>query len=747
MRLPFIFCLLSAAAFCQTPTPLWLRGYSVIPTPQRVTLGAGDIAIDTDWRLDAASLPASHIAVRTLRQDLRAFHGWELKPAASRVIRLSVRPDAVPVDGNREVAPQAYRLSIAPHAIEITGNGEAGLFYGVQTLLQLVRRDAARGGVLMLPTGTIEDWPRLALRFLHWDSKHHQDRLETLKRYLDWSARMKVNMIGFELEDKFAYPSVPGVGAPGAFTAAELQEIVNYGLERHIEVVPVIQAPAHLAYVLKHPQYAHLKADGNNYQVDLCNEESYQLIFRLYDDVIAATRGVNYLFASTDEVYYAALGARCSQPDNDANRSLRWVEFARRAHAHLASRGRKMLAWIEYPVLEKHIPQLPAGIIDGVMGEDEYAPHEKRMGMRQLLYTSIQGAEYLFPDHLPDAGDAPLGEFERGQPQGRLRGIFHTFAGGARVWQVNPVGAFGAAWDDSGLHGETFWLGWSAVAQYAWSPGAAPLEQHTAEFMRLYYGGVPSGSLLESYRLLQAQSRAWQRMWDRVTSRVRKPGYGNSYGKGRGTARYDLSLTPPPLPRAADLAAAPSFANQYARFLAEARQRIPENDRLRFARAEQIGTVDRNRHALEVFLALASISGQHFRLIEGLAAAERAFSAAAAAARAQKHADAVGQLVETHTRISRLNAATAAGFTQLTAVFEKTRFPKGQSVNGQAFVHMLDDTKDHWADRTPDLGYMAAPWQSIGLKKWLSELASVIQTYAKAHRVPVKGLGEARLEE
>ena len=80
--------------------------------------------------------------------------------------------------------------------------------------------------------------------------------METLKRYLDWSARFKVNMIGFELEDKFAYPSHPVIGAPGAFTPAELQEIVNYGLERHIQVVPQVQSPAHMAYVLKHPEFA-----------------------------------------------------------------------------------------------------------------------------------------------------------------------------------------------------------------------------------------------------------------------------------------------------------------------------------------------------------------------------------------------------------------------------------------------------------------------------------------------------------
>jgi len=82
----------------------------------------------------------------------------------------------------------------------------------VQTFLQLLKTKP--GGGLQLPVCTIEDWPAYRLRFLHWDTKHHQDRVETLKHYLDWSARFKVNMIGFELEDKFEYPSHPVIGAP-----------------------------------------------------------------------------------------------------------------------------------------------------------------------------------------------------------------------------------------------------------------------------------------------------------------------------------------------------------------------------------------------------------------------------------------------------------------------------------------------------------------------------------------------------
>lgn len=730
------------------PTPLYLAGYPVIPTPQKVELAGGEVVFGPAWRLEAGDL-SKHIAARWLVSELKSFHSIDLTPAAragARTIRLAIVKNTVPVTGDPELGEQAYRLRITPQRIEITGNAGAGLFYGVGTLVQLLKR--APDGSLRLPAATIEDWPRLALRFLHWDTKHHQDRMETIKRNIDWSARFKTNMIGFELEDKFAYPSHPVIGAPGAFTPAELQQIVDYGLERFVQVVPVIQAPAHMAYVLKHPEYAHLKADGNNYQSCLCLEDTYKLIFQMYDDVIAATKGVKYFHASTDEIYYAGIGGNCKEPYNPQNRSLRWAEFARRAHDHLAARGRRMLAWVEYPLLAEHVDRLPAGIIDGIVGDEGYLPIEKKKGMRQLAYVSMQGAEYLFPDHFNYQGTFTGGwatEFETGMTAGRLQNAFRGITSG-RAWELNPIGVFGAAWDDSGLHSETFWLGWSAAARWGWNPGTPGVEQHAAEFMNLYYGPRAAG-MVEVYRAMQIQARAWQRTWDRVVSRVRGPGYGNSNGKGIGTQRFDMTLTPPPVPRATDLAIEPRFAANYEKLVAEAHRRSAENEQLLHALAGAFLTVERNRYNLEVFHALARFIGHHWDLLTGLADTERALGRAAAAARKGEAARAVGELVAAHNYVARIEREGNERFAHLTAVFEKSRYPKGREVGGRRFVHVFDDTKDHFADRTADLGYMHAPERGIRLDIWRKSLHDAIQVYARKHNVPVRGLAEARLEE
>ena len=76
----------------------------------------------------------------------------------------------------------------------------------------------------------------------------------------------------------------------------------------------------------------------------------------------------------------------------------------------------------------------------------------------------------------------------------------------------------------------------------------------------------------------------------------------------------------------------------------------------------------------------------------------------------------------------------------LSAVFEKSRHPRGQVADGRKFVDVNDDTKDYWAQRRPEMSYLTAPEESIGLEKWVEGLREVIARYAKQHKVPVKEL-------
>ena len=206
-------------------TPLRAAGYTVLPTPQQVELRGADVRLNEEWRIERIDIAGDDIAAAALIQGVRDTAGIELAAdGGSHPIQLSVRAGALnPPDEQLDAAraAQAYILDIAPEAIHITGNTPQGLFFGVQTFLQLLKQDGA--GRWILPHGVIRDWPAYELRICHWDTKHHQDRIETLKRYLDWCARFKVNMISLELEDKFAYPSHPQIGQPAALMMSHME--------------------------------------------------------------------------------------------------------------------------------------------------------------------------------------------------------------------------------------------------------------------------------------------------------------------------------------------------------------------------------------------------------------------------------------------------------------------------------------------------------------------------------------------
>ena len=453
-------------------TALRSVGCAVLPAPRQVELTGETVHVDGSWRL-AGEVAEDGIAVTTLTARLAGEFSVALGGSGKGgVVGLAVQAGAVATGASDGIDRQAYRITVKPGRIDIVGNGPEGLFYGVQTFLQLLDGDAPPGSVpggdgrerLALPAGAITDWPAYELRVVHWDTKHHQDRIETLKRTLDWMARLKFNAVSFELEDKFAYPSHPVIGAPGAYTPEQMKDLTAYALARYIQIIPNVQAPAHMTYVLKHAEFAHLRCDGSNYQICMDEPEARKLIFDMYDDICAATPGVKYFHVSTDEVYYAGICEKFRQPYNSANRSLTWVDFVQAAHEHLTARGREVMIWLEFPLLPEHVKMLPADIIDAITTPRKnpgYVAEMDAAGIRRFAYCPIQGEEYLFPDYFP-------GPDGRGRPQaGRLDDAMRATRRDGDA--ANFLGSFVAGWDDAGLHNETFWLGWAVMAQGGWT--------------------------------------------------------------------------------------------------------------------------------------------------------------------------------------------------------------------------------------------------------------------------------------
>jgi len=709
------------------------NGFSLIPAPQKTELTGQTIVFDHSWAIDS-KLNTNSIVLKRLQSGAMELHGISFSGNGEGRITLEIKSGSVNSNLSPELAEQAYHLEIKPGLIKITGNAEAGLFYGVQSLLQLLK--PLNGGGFSLPEGTITDWPDLELRIIHWDTKHHQDRIETLKRYFDQAAYFKVNAVVFEIEDKYEFPSHPVIGAPGAFTKAEMQDLTTYAMERFIQLIPNIQAPAHMAYVLKHEEFAHLKSDSSNYQICMCDEEAIQLIFDLYQDMIDATPGVDYFLVSTDEIYYAGICEKCENEYNDENRSQIWVDYVNRVNEWMSKHGRQIISWIEFPLLPEDIYKLPSTMIDGIMsnGKDQvWIDEENKAGIRQLIYNSIQGSEYLFPNYFPT-------RYRKVNIKGRLHSTSISSAGMIERG-ANLIGSFTAAWDDAGLHNELFWLGWATGTQYSWSVGKPILEQSTADFMDVFYG-YDSPDMVEVYRLLEEGARFYQDLWDILISKERKSGYGSSFGKGIWTDRYDLTLETLPAP---DISLKPVFSTKYA----EKIEKVPgfkrDNEKLISLLMHNLSRVDHNRYNIEVMLSIAYLERFTINTLLNWVKIENYLIDASKAG--NEYSKAVNNMVEAYNLSGEILKGEKETELELTTIWEKSRFKKCRSVSGKDFVHVMDDVKDHFADRRLGLDYMFAPFERMEIDKWQSRLMEEINKFAKTHNVLIEGLKEKPLNE
>lgn len=232
----------------------------IVPEPASVIPGKGvnrkgartSVMNGGDTTLDFVSQAISTV----IRHDLKSHPDNYQR----RFYKLAVNADAFP-------NPEAYRLTITPREVRITGGSSAGVFYGVQTLRQLIDENGD------LPCVTVEDEPRFAHRGLMLDPARHFLPVTDLKRFIDAMALYKFNVLHLHLTDDQGwrveigkYPRLTEIGSVraetdgdgiphrGYYTQAELRELAAYAAERHVEIVPEFDIPGHsVAAVASYP--------------------------------------------------------------------------------------------------------------------------------------------------------------------------------------------------------------------------------------------------------------------------------------------------------------------------------------------------------------------------------------------------------------------------------------------------------------------------------------------------------------
>jgi hexosaminidase len=731
---------LGALAPADTLPPLASRGYGVIPAPQRVELSGPDTAFGPEWSLALEGVAKDDPAPALLREDLPARFGLRPPAEGGTRVRLVLRPGSVAPGAatSRErtaIAEQAYRLDIGAGEIAIVANAAPGLFYGAATLVQLLR---PRAGRLYLPQGHIADWPDLQLRHIYWDDAHHLDRLPELQRAIRQAAFFKINGFVLKLEGHFQFRSAPLLVEPHALTPAEYQELTDYALRYHVQLIPYLDAPAHLAFLLKHPAYSRFRAfPESNYEMCIANPEAVQLLSDMYLELINANRGGNFVYLSTDEPYYVGLAEnqQCHEKSAAAAKGgagKLLAGFIAQLAGPLHEQGRTVLFWGEAPLTAGDVPLLPQYLVNAEVSGPGLDPAFRQHSIRQMIYTSAQaGTAQLFPDYysLPNA--------RRLHPVAasvdRIAEGFGKISYDPARTQSNLLGAVVAGWADMGLHPETFWLGYATITAAAWHPGTPRVAEAMSNFHRLFYGDG-AVNMDRVYQLMSQQAHIWLDSWDAGPS-TRKPIFGNSAGVFiQRQPGQDQVLALPRAP-AVDLSPDGSWLPNNSRRLELASQALAENDELLGLLHQNLRSVTMNRYNLEVCLALAHLYRQNLELLLDIGRMCNLLAEAGAAAKERRVQDALATLDRTIEFAGQMRQARNVVFRDAVATYYKSWYPRVPEANGRKFLHELDDVKDHLPDRTIDMSYLIYRQAQLPFGQWVEGIRIARNRYAEAARI------------
>ena len=728
---------------------LYARGYTLIPEPQQVKLGEGDFRISAGWRVEVGpGVAPDDVAVGALKEGLQERYELMLgEHGSGPAIRLEVRPNSVPVGDAQDrdkaaLADQAYKLTLAKDGITIVASAPPGLFYGAETLVQLVKPSGAN---LWLPEAELVDWPDVQYREVFWDEQTHLDHFEVLKDAIRRAAFFKINALALRLNAHFEYSSAPALVDPYALSPAQLQALTDYGLHYQVQVVPYLDGPAHLNFILERDEFSKLREFPETaFQMCSTNPETYRLLEGMYQDLMDANKGGNYFHLSTDEAWF--IGKANNDQCHEAERakelgspSKLWAEYTNKTATYLRDHGRKVIFWGEDPLQAEDIPLLPPWLINGEVYSSAYNKAFRARGIRQMIYTNSQPLDPLFPAYYVLSPKEQIRPEE--QAQERATQVFDEISYTAARKEADIMGVDIFAWGDTGQHPETFWLGYAVGASAAWHPGSPDPHELTQSFHRLFYGSGAT-EMGRLYQLMSTQAQFWASSWDRELSGKIPLVFGYSYGIGPFTERQ-ATLPLPPVPSADYLRLHDNWLEENARRLELAWKFLGENDELLDLLNKNLPSVQFHRYNLEVYLSIAKLCRQNLLMLRDLEEVVKDLQAAQDRAAKLQYADAVAALDQALDTVGKIRDERNQALRDATTTWYKTWFPRVREANGrhvarapQEFV----DTQPSERARRGQVGllYLIDREFSLPFGEWVSDVQEVRNRYATAHGLPAR---------
>jgi N-acetyl-beta-hexosaminidase/alpha-L-fucosidase len=459
-------------------TSLYPRAQSVaiIPQPVSTQWGSGHFTLDAHTVLvvDSNEGPSASF----FNDYLQRFYGLRLaivnKEQASNYIRL--RGMLSPVDDAGPRHPVgSYILKVKPDAIDITGDTGPGVFYGIQTLIQLLPlspfeigpngpaiRPATNVGAnptantgFAIPAVDITDHPRFQYRGLHLDCGRHFFPVDFVKKYIDYIALHKMNYFhwhltedqGWRIEIK-KYPLLTEIGScrsgtiighnPGTgddsteycgyYTQDQIRDVVKYAAARYITIIPEIELPGHSSAALT--AYPWLGCTGGPYQVQhrfgvfkdvFCagNDSVFQFLENVLDEVMALFPS-RYIHIGGDECPKDSWRAcpKCQRRIKDLglkNEEELQSYFVQRIEKYINSKGHNIIGWDE--ILEGGIaPNATIMSWRGEKGGIEAARQHHSVIMTPGEYVYFDHSQLRNDDSLTIGGYLPLDRVYQYEP-------------------------------------------------------------------------------------------------------------------------------------------------------------------------------------------------------------------------------------------------------------------------------------------------------------------------------------------
>ncbi len=354
----------------------------LLPVPREVRLRNGVVWVDPGGEVEVPEGAGErfHRAVERWSAEMRgefsrpgdAVHADT--SAGGPFLRMRLAPDEVPGQG--------YRLTVGRSGTVLEAGDEAGAFYGLQTLRQILRRYGPE-----VPELEIRDYPDFPNRGYMLDvSRCKVPRMDSLYALIDRLAGLKFNHLQLYMEHTFAFPGHEVVWRDASpFTGEEIRALDTYCRDRYIELVPNLNSFGHMERWLRHPEYHYLAESPEGFVDPWGTRRPYGSVLKPNDDSLAFLDGLYREFLphftsprfniGCDETW--ELGQGWSRPLVEEKGACRvYLDFLKRIHALAESHGRRVQFWgdivLKNPACVAELPPSLTGMIWGYEADHPY---------------------------------------------------------------------------------------------------------------------------------------------------------------------------------------------------------------------------------------------------------------------------------------------------------------------------------------------------------------------------------------